>query len=62
MFKSCAGNITPKQVLGCALSALYGRQIDAVFKKSGLGDMDTCVSRIRIPAFKSDVAWFANEF
>ena len=66
MLKSSGGNMTPKQVLCCAqLSGAFGRQLDKVFTKSGLGEMDTrdCRQRmIRIPAYKADLGRFVKEF
>ena len=63
MLKQSGGNVTPKQVLRCAqMSGPYGRQLDAIFTQSGLGDMDVRDCRQRIPAYKADVARFLQEY
>ena len=57
------GRYTPKQVQCCAqMSGAFGKQIDRLITKGGLGDLVQGTSSSRPDTNLKDIADFANEF
>ena len=62
MLKRANGNYTEKQILRCTqMSGTFGRQLDRVFTKSGLGAMETRRDKVREKAFQKDLSLFVEE-
>ena len=63
MLKRAKGNYTPKQILRCAqISGAFGRQLDRIFTRSGLGSMDTKRDKVRDKAFQRDLPLFVEVY